>query len=96
MKESNTPRNAIWVTTKLWPQGRGRAAAIAACEDSLRRLGLDYVDLYLIHSPKERRLRGEQWLALEGELRPHLDADARCNCLLLMCCNETLRAACPR
>jgi diketogulonate reductase-like aldo/keto reductase len=66
MKESNTPREAIWLTTKLWPQGRNRAAAIAACEESLRRLGLDYVDLYLIHSPMERRLRGEQWLALEG------------------------------
>ena len=48
---SGIPRNEIFVTTKLWIQEPGEANAKAAFERSLERLGLDHVDLYLIHQP---------------------------------------------
>ena len=49
LRESGVPREEIFVTTKFLP---GRRDPVAAIEDSLRRLGLDYVDLYLIHWPQ--------------------------------------------
>ena len=48
---SGIPRDELFVTTKLWIQNPGEAKAKAAFEASLERLGLDYVDLYLIHQP---------------------------------------------
>ena len=47
--ESRIPREDLFVTTKLWDDAHAFDDAIAACEASLERLGLDYVDLYLIH-----------------------------------------------
>lgn len=47
--ESGIPREELFVTTKLWDDAHGSDDAIAACEASLERLGLEYVDLYLIH-----------------------------------------------
>jgi methylglyoxal/glyoxal reductase len=49
--ESRVPRDQLFVTTKLWNADHGHDRARRACEASLRRLGLDYVDLYLIHWP---------------------------------------------
>lgn len=43
------PREDFWITSKLWNDRHGDA--IRACEESLERLGLDYLDLYLIHWP---------------------------------------------
>jgi 2,5-diketo-D-gluconate reductase A len=48
---SGIPRNELFVTTKLWIQDNGEGKARRAFEASLKRLGLDYVDLYLIHQP---------------------------------------------
>ena len=49
---SGIPRNELFVTTKIWIlQESGEDAAKRAFESSLRRLGLDYLDLYLIHQP---------------------------------------------
>ncbi len=48
---SGIARDEIFVTTKLWIQWPGEAIARAAFERSLERLGLDHVDLYLIHQP---------------------------------------------
>ena len=45
------PRSELFVTTKLWIQDAGEGNATRAFEASLERLGLDYVDLYLIHQP---------------------------------------------
>jgi 2,5-diketo-D-gluconate reductase A len=45
------PRSELFVTTKLWIQDAGEGNARRAFEASLERLGLDYVDLYLIHQP---------------------------------------------
>jgi 2,5-diketo-D-gluconate reductase A len=59
-------RNEIFVTTKLWNSDQGFAKAAAAFEASLRRLGLEAVDLYLIHWPMPRRdLFIETWRVLE-------------------------------
>ncbi len=44
-------RSEIFVTTKLWVTDYGYESALRACEASLRRLGFDYVDLYLLHWP---------------------------------------------
>ncbi|KAG0673657.1 NADPH-dependent aldo-keto reductase [Kluyveromyces marxianus] len=49
IRDSGVPRKEIFVTTKLW--GTQQRNPEAALDDSLKRLGLDYVDLYLIHWP---------------------------------------------
>ena len=56
IKASGIPREELFVTTKLWiqdsgPRGAGETNARRAFEESLRRLGLDHLDLYLIHQP---------------------------------------------
>ena len=48
---SGIPRDQVFVTTKLWIQAPGEDNARRAFEQSLERLGLDHVDLYLIHQP---------------------------------------------
>jgi len=48
---SGIPRDDLFITTKLWIQRRGEQGALEAFETSLTKLGLDYVDLYLIHQP---------------------------------------------
>ena len=59
-------REDIWITTKFFPRnGAGRAAVVGACRESLRKLRLQYVDLYLIHAPHTRE-RLEQYRALEA------------------------------
>lgn len=62
--ESGIPREQIFVTTKLWNADHGYDKALHAFEASLRRLKLDYVDLYLIHWPVPA-LRLESWRAFE-------------------------------
>lgn len=64
-------RKDIFVTTKLWPGNpawgdapKTHAQTLAECEASLERLGLDYVDLYLIHAPYGGSERLSQWRAL--------------------------------
>ena len=51
IKRSGIPREELFVTTKLWIQDAGYESAKRAFEKSLRRLQLDYLDLYLIHQP---------------------------------------------
>lgn len=51
IKASGIPRDQIWVTSKLWLQDFGFDAATKAIDTSLTKLGLDYIDLYLIHQP---------------------------------------------
>lgn len=47
----NVPREELFITTKLWVQDAGYEAAKKAIQTSLSNLGLDYLDLYLIHQP---------------------------------------------
>jgi diketogulonate reductase-like aldo/keto reductase len=63
VRESGLPRREIFVTTKLWNTDHGFKEAKAAFAASLKRLGLDYVDLYLIHWPVEG-LRLKSWKGL--------------------------------
>lgn len=54
IRESGIPREEIFVTTKLWNEFHGFDEALQAYQDSLDRLGLEYVDLFLIHWPMPR------------------------------------------
>jgi diketogulonate reductase-like aldo/keto reductase len=63
---SGIPREELFVTTKVWNADQGYDATLVAFDKSLDRLGLDYVDLYLIHWPvpaKDKYI--DTWRALE-------------------------------
>ena len=49
--ESSVPREELFITTKVWNADQGYEKTLRAFEESLDRLGLDYIDLYLIHWP---------------------------------------------
>ena len=51
IKNSGIPREEVYVTSKLWMQDYGYEAAKKGIDDSLKKLGLDYMDLYLLHQP---------------------------------------------
>ncbi len=51
VRDSGIPREEIFVTSKLWLQDYGYEAAKKGIETSLSKLGLDYIDLYLLHQP---------------------------------------------
>jgi len=51
LKETTVPREELFITTKVWNSDQGYGNTLRAFEESLERLGLDYVDLYLIHWP---------------------------------------------
>lgn len=61
---SGLPRDQFFVTTKLWNQDQGYQSALDAFEASRRALGLEVIDLYLLHWPVPR-LRLDSWRALE-------------------------------
>lgn len=64
LKVSEIPREEIFITTKVWKSDHGYTSTLRAFEKSLKSLGLDYIDLYLIHWP-DSELRNETWKALE-------------------------------
>lgn len=64
IREYGVPREELWLTTKLARTDHGYDAARRAFDRSLQRLGLEYVDLYLIHWPGGGP-RAESWRALE-------------------------------
>ena len=64
IRRCGLPRDEIFITTKLWNADHGYDRALKAFDKSLRRLGLDYVDLYLVHWPVVGRRR-DSWRALE-------------------------------
>jgi diketogulonate reductase-like aldo/keto reductase len=73
VRESGLPRDRVFVTTKLWNSDHGYDRALRACDESLARLGLEQLDLYLVHWPVEG-LRRETWRAME---RIRADGKAR-------------------
>lgn len=63
IRKSGVPREEIFVTTKLWIQDYGYESTKKAFQDSLDNLGLDYIDLYLLHQPMSDYYNS--WRALE-------------------------------
>lgn len=75
IRASGVARRDIFLTTKLWNDDQGFDTALRAFEQSLKRLGTDYVDLYLIHWPSPQRGKyRESWKALA---RLHEEGRAR-------------------
>ncbi|XP_074659149.1 glyoxal reductase-like isoform X2 [Tubulanus polymorphus] len=73
--ESGLNRSDLFITSKLPPYSQGSASARNACLNSMKNLGVDYLDLYLIHwpgvkglqldDPRNSELRKQSWLELE-------------------------------
>ena len=63
VQESGIRREDVFITTKVWNSHQGYDSTLYACAGSLRRLGLSYVDLYLIHWPVQE-LGDETWRAI--------------------------------
>lgn len=64
IRECGVPREELFITSKVWNTEQGYEMTLKAFENSLNRLGLEYLDLYLIHWPgKDKYL--ETWRALE-------------------------------
>ncbi|WP_214481105.1 aldo/keto reductase [Bacillus sp. SM2101] len=64
IKQSEIPREQLFITSKVWNSDQGFESTLRAFEESLARLNLDYLDLYLIHWPVEGKYK-ETWRALE-------------------------------
>jgi len=67
VRNSGIPREEIYITSKLWLQDFGYEAAKKAIDTSLKNLGLDYMDLYLLHQPYGDTAGA--WKALEEAVR---------------------------
>ena len=69
VRYSGLSRDELFVTTKIWNDDQGYDRTLAAIDESLSRLDIDYIDMLLIHWPKpEQDLYLETWLAFEKAL----------------------------
>lgn len=75
LRASGLPRSDVFVTTKLWNDDQGYDSTLRACEASLADLGLEFVDLYLMHWPVPDKRR-ESWRAME-----QLHAQGKCRAI---------------
>ena len=66
IRESGVARDELFLTTKHWITERGYDKTIVACEESLRRLGVDYLDLYLVHWPAVQKI-ADNWEEINAE-----------------------------
>ncbi|QUL58229.1 aldo/keto reductase [Paenibacillus tritici] len=64
IRESGVAREELFITTKVWNTEQGYDSTLAAFDQSLSKLGLDYVDLYLVHWPIRAKYK-DTWRALE-------------------------------
>jgi diketogulonate reductase-like aldo/keto reductase len=102
IKEVNVPREELFITTKVWNSNQGYEKTLAAFAESIEKLGLDYIDLYLIHWPLPAKGKYiDTWKALEklykdGKVRaigvsnfhvPHLE-DLIANCEVVPMVNQ--------
>ena len=89
VRDSGVPRGEIFLTTKLWNTSQGYDSTLRTFDDSLKKLGLNYVDLYLVHWPVAKDFAAEYPRALLNTWRAFekLYADGKvraigvCNCL---------------
>ncbi|MDR2912666.1 MAG: aldo/keto reductase [Alistipes sp.] len=65
IERSGIDREDLFITTKLWADDMGYEKAMAAFETSLEKLGLDYIDLWLIHRPRPHEDIPGSWRAME-------------------------------
>ena len=65
LRENDVPREDVFITTKLWNDDQGYDSALRAFDASMERLGLETLDLYLIHWPQPKKDRLNSWKALE-------------------------------
>lgn len=73
IKASDLPRESVILTTKVWNTDRGYENTLRAFEESRKKLGVDYIDIYLIHWPANEKQFGQEsksinaltWKALE-------------------------------
>ena len=63
LRENGLGREEVFITTKVWNNDQGYDSTLRACDGSLRRLGLTYVDLYLIHWPVQG-MSEDTWRAM--------------------------------
>ncbi|MGA8081615.1 MAG: aldo/keto reductase [Candidatus Nitrosopolaris sp.] len=68
LRQSGLRREEVFITTKVWNSEQGYDTTLQACERSLGRLGLAYVDLYLIHWPVQGKSK-ETWKAMNKILQ---------------------------
>lgn len=64
IKECGVSRNELFITTKVWNSNQGYESTLKAFEESRKKLGLDYIDLYLIHWPVKGKYI-DTWRAFE-------------------------------
>jgi diketogulonate reductase-like aldo/keto reductase len=74
IRETKTKREDVFITTKVAPEHLGYNDVLKACENSLRRLGMEYIDLYLIHWPNpgidlEEAFRALNKLVRDGKVK---------------------------
>ncbi|XP_076600374.1 glyoxal reductase-like [Chaetodon auriga] len=72
IRTSGVPRSDLWITNKLWPEDYGYETAKKAFQKSCSQMGVDYLDIYMLHWPGSmlpgrcnREQRAEAWKALE-------------------------------
>ncbi|XP_070829631.1 glyoxal reductase-like [Chaetodon trifascialis] len=72
IRASGVPRSDLWITNKLWPEDYGYETAKKAFQKSCSQMGVDYLDIYMLHWPGSmlpgrcnREQRAEAWKALE-------------------------------
>ncbi|KAL0064268.1 hypothetical protein AAF712_008853 [Marasmius tenuissimus] len=61
LKDSSVPRKDVWLTSKLWNSFHDPKDVEATLDDSLNKLGTDYLDLYLVHWPLAQKKAGKQY-----------------------------------
>ena len=64
IKENSTPREELFITSKVWNDDQGYESTLKAFEDTVSKLGIETLDLYLIHWPVEGKYK-ETWKAME-------------------------------
>ena len=66
IRDAGIARDELFLTTKHWISNRGYDKTILACEESLKKLGVDYLDLYLIHWPAVKKI-ADNWEEINAD-----------------------------